>query len=125
MVCVIDVAKGISENCKNLDCLKFAKQLGEELRNYGMQFKIVMLLSDNPRGYICIKEDRILNGVVIKADSHISQTRKHVGILYEGKVHDNIYWDGVAYDKWVSKFYGGNLWVIEITNLGEFEQYEQ
>lgn len=117
---VVGIADGVSKKFGFFQCLQFAKALKKELDGKRLRSEIVALTCVSP--HMILREDRVLNGTLRKRGFTISETKKHIGILYQGKVYDNIYWEGVELSTWMTIYDGMGIRMMKLNDFNEFEK---
>jgi RHS repeat-associated protein len=87
----------IAKKFDNFQCDKCAAAIGKEFKKKGISAEIVELKTAAfNKGGEYIWNDRV--------QGTISTNGYHVGVLYEGKVYDNIYPEGIEYKDWQQSF---------------------
>ncbi len=106
-----EIGEGISsiaKKYKNLECVECADNIKDYLKGIGQSgIKIDLKYGD---GFI-IHE-------LYSSTEAISTNGKHYAILYNNKVYDNLFPNGIEYDKWLNGFIA--LWGEKIVSHTEF-----
>ena len=95
--CPHEIAREITQKWENFDCVPCAKELASALKKKGHSGEIIELGTTAPGGVI---------GSAAKNYGQISTNGRHVGVLVDGKIYDNIHKDGISFDKWIKDFEG-------------------
>ena len=92
-----DITK-IAEKYENLKCVECANAIQKHLENIGINGKRVNLKYGN---------SFVINELYSTGEA-ISINGKHTAILFNNKIYDNLFPQGIEYDKWLNGFYAAN-----------------
>ena len=104
-----EIGKGISKiagKYKNLECVECANEVMGYLKSIGQNGTRLNLTYGN----------RFIIHDLYSSTEAISKNGKHVAILYNNKVYDNIFPNGIDYNKWFNGFFapGGEKTIEKI-----------
>lgn len=92
-----DIIK-LASKYKNLECVECADEIQSYLKGLKLNGTRINLTYGN--GYIVHD--------LLPTSEAISQNGKHTAILFDGKVYDNLFPEGIDYDKWIDGFFAAS-----------------
>ena len=116
-----EISSGISKiagKYKNLECVECADDIMNFLKKFGLEGELKELdiskLEKVNQKYTKIWSDNV--------GTYISDNGKHVGVLFNGKIYDNIHVNGINLDEWLSDMvisYGnGSVDLLQLYKAG-------
>ena len=92
--CITNIAK----KYKNFQCMQCADEIVSSLKSKGLKGEILDITTNGNKGMAG-------NVWSDKMGKNIATNGRHRAVLYDGKVYDNIFPEGISYDKWVNDIF--------------------